>query len=190
VKKHNKLEMLVDGEIQRVSQEAIWVEFTKAWKKAKDFTQYIKFITEFEMWNEVFPGISINIDVKPTTDFYVMLSQLFSKSRKMDLAKFLKEKLKIDDNTAKIVQFLLELRKYEVEDVLKFKSNMKKLHIDNETIREFYRVFDIDGKHHWSFLKFEKSVDPTNIIKLGFKGKGIGDEIARLEIEKFKDFLN
>jgi len=189
IRKNNKLEMLLDGEIQRVSQEAIWVEFEKAWKKAKDFTQYLKFLTEFDMWEEMFPGITINTDFKITTDFNVMLANLFSKTRKKNLSKFMVEKLKIPSKFADVTQFLLELPKYKEEDILLFLSKLKRFHLDKGTISEFFRVMDIDKKHLWAFLKFNRSVSAQDLMKQGFKGSQLGAEIEKQEIEKFKKLL-
>jgi hypothetical protein len=35
-------------------------------------------------------------------------------------------------------------------------------------------------------LKYKPSVSAEDLMKQGFKGKALGDEIKRLEIEKFK----
>ena len=193
IKKNNKLELVVDDELQRVSQEAILVEFEKAWKKAKDFTQYLKFITEFEMWNEIFPGVAINTDVKPTTDFVVMLAQLFSKTKKKDLRNFLVEKLKFPDKpgtkTASKVDFLLKVKKMKKDDVIDFYKGFKRLHMDKGTISEFYRVFGLEDKYFWAFLKFEPIANTKDLIKQGFKGVELGAEIDRVNKEAFEKLL-
>jgi hypothetical protein len=41
-----------------------------------------------------------------------------------------------------------------------------------------------------AFLFFKTSVSGDEIMKKGFKGKALGDEIKRLELENFKQLLN
>jgi poly(A) polymerase len=194
IKSNNKLEMELDGETQRVSQEAIWVEFEKAWNKAKDFKDYINFLTLFDMWNEVFPSVTINTDIKPTKSFNIMLAQLFSNIEVKNIRNFLVNELKFPDKpgskTASIVDFLLRLRNFTKDDVFVFEKEMKRLPIVDKDIIEFYNIFNLKQKHFKAFLKYKPVADTKELIKKGFKGKELGEEINRINKEAFLKILN
>jgi hypothetical protein len=40
------------------------------------------------------------------------------------------------------------------------------------------------------FIDYVPSVSAEDLMNKGFKGKALGDEIKRLEIEKFKKFIS
>jgi tRNA nucleotidyltransferase/poly(A) polymerase len=79
IKKRNKLTTIdIDtGEIKRISQERIWDEFTKAFKQSKDFTFYLNLLTEYNMWEEMFPNSIINTDFTQSENLIVILGKLF-----------------------------------------------------------------------------------------------------------------
>jgi hypothetical protein len=66
-----------------------------------------------------------------------------------------------------------------------YKSKVR-CHITDEEILDWLNVRQIDSPIFRKFLKYKPSVSAEDLMKQGFKGKALGDEIKRLEIEKFK----
>ena len=61
--------------------------------------------------------------------------------------------------------------------------------INNETILEWYKVNKIHDNIFNKFIEYKPSVSAQLLMDKGFKGSNLGNEIKRLEIEKFKEML-
>ncbi len=61
--------------------------------------------------------------------------------------------------------------------------------ITDQTILEWLKVQSIDGDTLIKFVEYRPSVSAQELMSQGFKGKELGDEIKRLEVEKFKSML-
>ena len=54
---------------------------------------------------------------------------------------------------------------------------------------EWLKVETIDTNELIKFVEYKPSVSAQELMSQGFKGKELGDEIKRLEVEKFKQML-
>ena len=61
--------------------------------------------------------------------------------------------------------------------------------ISDENIFEWLRVQDLSDEMFDVFMDFKPKVDSQELMSKGFKGKQLGDEIKRLEVEQFKSML-
>lgn len=179
-----------------VSQERIIEEFKKMYEHAisnnsiKMFVYYLKLLEELNMWQQMFPDLTvIKIDENKftTLNYNVILSTLFLNND--DLYNKLK-KLKFNNITASKVQFLKNYFERinddnNIYDLMKQKNNLQ---IKDEILIDFSEIHNLDIKRTNKFIKFCNSerVKGDNIKELGFKGKEIGDEIRRREIQQFK----
>ena len=172
-----------------VSQERIWDELKKSWKQAKDYRYYLNFFTKFDMWEEVFPGANINTDLVDSKDFIVVIANLFKNESTLGLADKLAQEYKIELETATKVTFLISLLSFKVEDVFDIYKKRQQCAITDSTILEWLKVESIDTDTLIKFVEYRPSVSSQELMSQGFKGKALGDEIKRLEIEKFKQML-
>jgi tRNA nucleotidyltransferase/poly(A) polymerase len=177
------------GEMKRISQERVWEEMKKAWKQAKDYRYYLNFFTKFDMWEEVFPGANINTNLVDSKDFVVVIANLFKNESIVGLADRLAQDYKIELETATKVTFLISLLSFKVEDVFDIYKKRQQCAITDATILEWLKVEGIDTDTLVKFVEYRPSVSAQELMSQGFKGKALGDEIKRLEVEKFKSML-
>lgn len=177
------------GEMKRISQERVWEEMKKAWKQAKDYRYYLNFFTKFDMWEEVFPGANINTDLVDSKDFVVVIANLFKNESPVGLADKLAQEYKIELETATKVTFLISLLSFKVEDVFDIYKKRQQCAISDATILEWLKLEGIDTNELIKFVEYKPSVSAQELMSQGFKGKELGIEIKRLEVEKFKSML-
>jgi tRNA nucleotidyltransferase/poly(A) polymerase len=191
IEKRNQLENIdpESGEMKRISQERVIEEMKKAWKQAKDYNHYLSFFTKFDMWNQVFPGVEINTDLVDTKDFVVVFTNLFKNVDTNRLETKLVQEFRIELDIAKKIVFLLELSKMKVEDVLDIFRKRQQCAITDATILEWLRVSNNQNDMLVKFVEYKPTTSSQELMDQGFKGKALGEEIKRLEIEKFKEIL-
>ena len=177
------------GEMKRISQERVWEEMKKAWKQAKDYRYYLSFFTKFDMWDEVFPGANINTNLVDSKDFVVVIANLFKNESTLGLADKLAQEYKIELETATKVTFLISLLYFKVEDVFDIYKKRQQCAITDATILEWLKVQGIDTDTLIKFVEYKPSVSAQELMSQGFKGKELGIEIKRLEVERFRSML-
>ena len=191
IAKRNQLENIEpeSGEMKRISQERIWEEMKKAWKQAKDYRNYLAFFSKFDMWEQVFPGVEINTDLVNSKDFVVVFTNLFKNADTNRLETKLVQEFRIEIENVKKIVFLLELSKMNVEDVLDIFRKRQQCAITDATILEWLRVSDNQNDMLVKFIDYKPTTSSQELMSQGFKGKELGEEIKRLEIDKFKQML-
>jgi len=177
------------GEMKRISQERVWEEMKKAFKQAKNYNYYLNFFTKFQMWDEVFPGSDINTELVDSKDFIVVIANLFKNESTLGLADKLAQEYKIELELATKVTLLISLLNFKVEDVFDIYKKKQQCAITDATILEWLKVETIDTNELVKFVEYKPSVSAQELMSQGFKGKSLGDEIKRLEIEKFKQMI-
>lgn len=176
------------GIIKRISQERIWEEFFKAFKQVKDFRDYLNFFTEFNMWEEAFPDSKVNTNLIDSKSLIIHLANIFRNEDMKTFERKAVQSWKFPQDIIKKVKFLIQLLDFDVEKVMDFYKDKKRYHLEEHVIREWIKLNNL-GNEVEKFLEFKPSVDAQELMKMGFKGKELGNEIERLEIEKFKNLL-
>ena len=187
IKKDNRLKGI--GPKDDVSQERIWEEFKKAWKQAKNFNDYLKFFTEFDMWEQVFPVSKINTELVDSKDFVVVMTNLFKNESVNGLEERLIQSYKIESDFAKKIVFLLKFTLLKVDDVFDMYKSKLQCGISDSTILEWLDVNSINDPVKIKFIEFRPSVSSKELMDRGVTGRELGLEIKRLEIENFKKLL-
>ena len=172
-----------------VSQERIIEEMKKAWKQARDYRNYLNFFTNFYMWSEVFPGSDINTELVDSKDFIVVIANLFKNESTLGLERKLIQEYKIEHETATKVVFLVSLLSFKTEDVFDIYKKRQQCAITDQTILEWLKVQSLDTNELIKFVEYRPSISAQELIDRGMKGKELGIEIKRLEVEKFKQML-
>ena len=177
------------GDMKRISQERVWEEIKKAWKQAKDYRNYLNFFTKFDMWSEVFPGSEINTELVDSKDFVVVIANLFKLESPEGLEKRLVQDYKIESETATKIVFLLRLLQLTPELAFDMYKSKLQCHIEDKTILEWFRALGINDPIKIKFTEYKPTTSAQDLMANGFKGKALGDEMKRLEIENFKSML-
>jgi tRNA nucleotidyltransferase/poly(A) polymerase len=172
-----------------VSQERIWEEFKKAYNQAIDFNDYLNFFTEFNMWEQVFPGSKINTKLVDSEDFLVVMANLFKNEPTNMLETKLVQTYKIELYTAKKVVFLLNLLSLQLEGIFDMYNKKTQCSISDSTILEWLKVNSIDEPMFTKFVEYRPSVSSKELMDKGITGRELGLKIREMEINIFKKLL-
>jgi tRNA nucleotidyltransferase/poly(A) polymerase len=177
------------GQMKRISTERIWEEMKKAYKQAKSYKHYLEFFNEFDMWDEVFPGSKINTEIVDCEEFTSYITNLFKFEDTSNLENRMVLEYKIESDIASKVVFLIDLLKLSPDNVFDLYKKKIRCHVSNYQIIDWLDTCGIHARIFIRFIDYIPSVSAEDLMSQGFKGKALGDEIKRLEIEKFKQML-
>jgi len=177
------------SKIDDVSQERIWEEMKKAFSQVKSFKKYLDTFTEFNMWNEVFPGSNINEEVIECDELSSYMANLFRFEDRLNLEKKMVIDYKIESRIVNKVIFLLDFLKITIDDVTDLYKKKIRCHITTSEIIDWLDLNGVTNLISIRFIDYLPTVSSEELISKGFKGKSLGDEIKRLEIENFKNQL-
>ena len=175
--------------LETLSRERIWDEIKKSFSQSKDFNEYLKYILDFKLSQYIFPGVKINTKQVLSKNFIILIANLFLDNSTDKLEVKLVQDFKIDSDTAKKVVFLLELLNLTPEIVLDTYRKKTYCSIDDVTILEWLEVTGNETPQLIKFVDYRPTVISQELMERGFKGKELGLEIKRLEIEKFQSML-
>ena len=192
IKQRNQLENIDPdtGKMKRISAERIFEEMKKAFKQAKSFKQYLEFFNEFDMWGEVFPGSKINTDIEESDKLTSYIANLFKFEDTQKLENKMILQYKIEGDIASKVVFLIDLLKLSPENAFDLYKKKVRCHCTSAQIIDWLDTCGIHSKIFIRFIDYVPSVSAEDLMAKGFKGKELGDEIKRLEIENFKKFIS
>jgi tRNA nucleotidyltransferase/poly(A) polymerase len=189
IKKDNRLKGISTKE--DVSQERIIDELQKSYSQAQSYVNYLNLLTEYNMWEQIFTGAKINTKVVSAQNYITYVANLFKNEDASKLEKKLVEDLKFDSNSAMKIVFLIKLLDLKPENVLELYNLKNRSKSDDALIIDWLTVNQQnDEKLFTKFLNFKPTVDAQEIIKMGLKGKQIGDKIRELEASNFLKKLN
>ena len=172
-----------------VSPERIWDEFKKSYVQSKDFTIYLNLLDEYNMWDQMFPGLKINRDIKKCSCIELYMANLFKENDPTKLLNTMIYDFKMETDISRKISFLIGLLRFDVNNVIDLYKKKIIAQVDDSLIKEWYKLNDIDDKIFYSFLKYKPSVSAEELMNQGLKGPELGREIKRLEIEKFKQMI-
>ena len=171
------------NEEKRISSERIWSEFTKAYKQSKDFNFFLNLLTEYDMWEEIFPNSNINKNLIQSKNLIIILTNLFSKEDTFTLEKKLIQDYKIETEIAKQIVFLIKLKDFDINLVYDYFKEKLQSKTKDETILEFGQIFN--NENIIKFSDYLPIVNIDDLIKKGFKKGDLGREIRRIETNNF-----
>ena len=191
IKQRNQLENIDPdtGEMKRISAERIFEEMKKSFKQAKSYKQYLEFFSEYDMWKEVFPGSKINTDIEEAHELTSYIANLFKLEDTQKLENKMILDYKIEGDIASKVVFLIDLLKLNPENAFDLYKKKVRCQCTSAQIIDWLDTCEIHSKIFIRFIDYVPSVSAEDLMAKGFKGKELGDEIKRLEIEKFKQML-
>ena len=138
------------------------------------------------MWSEVFPNSTINTELVDSKDFVVVIANLFKLESPDGLEKKLVQEYRIESEVSTKIVFLLRLLKLTPELAFDMYKSKLQCHIEDSTILEWFRVLGVVDPVKIKFVEYKPITSAEELMKQGFKGKALGDEIKRIELERFK----
>ena len=181
-----------DSSLEGISKERIRDEFIKGLKTSKSAKYFLGLVDKYNMWGEIFPGLTINKKYIDDKDAIINLATLLKDNDISNLRGIL-NKLAYSNDEIKNIQFLVSLNDFEADDIYKYKKDQRGITLTDKQILDYAKHNGLDGKLIDALLKFNLSVKGGEAMQrygLTAKDKSkIGQAIKDLESEKFKELL-
>ena len=178
--------ILTDNSLEGVSPERIRDEFKKSIESAKKVKDYLKMVSEFNLWSVMFPTLQVNEAFVESSLWLVQLAMLFGDNEREQIKKEMNKMTFTSDETDSVL-FLKSLMSFKAEDVFDLYKERDRAGIDKNNIIVFAKINRLDLKLVRAFLKYKPTTDGNEVMKkYGVKGPQIGEKIKELEAEKFK----
>ena len=177
--------ILTDNTLEGISSERIRDEFKKSVTTAKSAKVYLEMVSEFKLWNIMFPSILISTRFVNTSNWLVQLTQLFMANETETLKKEM-NKASFSNDEISGVAFLKSLMSFDPSNVFNLHKQFTNSGVDKKVILEFTKINKLDSKMIKAFLKYKPSTNGKDVMKeFGLKGSAISDKINQIEAEKF-----
>ena len=177
-----------------ISKERIWGisgentgEIFKAFNQAKNFSDYIRLLLEYNIFEEILPKLKINSLVSDSKSLVIYLTNLLKENSSKILLNELIQVNKFETDLARPIVFLIDLLKLDLVNVFELYKKKIVSKLDENTILEW---LSINGKEnepiYKAFMKYKPSVNSQELMDMGYKGAELGKKIKELELENFK----
>ena len=178
--------ILTDNSLEGVSPERIRDEFKKSIESAKKVKDYLKMVSEFNLWSVMFPTLQVNEAFVESSLWLVQLAMLFGDNERDQIKKEM-NKMTFTSDEVDSVLFLKSLMSFKAEDVFDLYKEHERAGIDKNNIIVFAKINRLDLKLVRAFLKYKPTTNGNEVMKkYGVKGPQIGEKIKELEAEMFK----
>jgi tRNA nucleotidyltransferase/poly(A) polymerase len=172
--------------INSITRERIWDEIKKAYSKLENFPKYLQYLVDLNLIEHIFYDSKINTDFLNSQDFLIVLSGIFRDENTNNLIRKLVDNYKIEYKIANKIVFLINLLKLSPNNVSDLYQIRKKSLVEDETIIEWFKAMGITDRNITKFIDYKPSTNAESLTKSGFRGRELGDEIRRIEKEKFE----
>ena len=177
--------ILTDNTLEGISSERIRDEFKKSVTTAKSAKVYLEMVSEFKLWNIMFPSILISTRFVNTSNWLVQLTQLFMANETETLKKEM-NKASFSNDEISGVAFLKSLMSFDPSNVFNLHKQFTNSGVDKNDIIIFTKINKLDSKMIKAFLKYKPSTKGGDVMKeFGVKGQDIALKINQIEAEKF-----
>lgn len=175
--------------LSTLTRERIWEEIKKSYSQVKYFPDYLTLLFELDIAQYIFPKMKLNLDIIECKNLVVYLANLLKDNDIQTLEKKMIFDLKIESGVSSKVCHLIRLFDLSPTNAFSFYKDRVRCHVDNTTIEDWSRINGLDKNLFSAFINYKPTVSSEDLMNKGFKGKDLGEEIKRLEIEKFSSLL-
>jgi hypothetical protein len=181
--------------VGKIAKERIWNdsngEFMKSFKQAKDFQQYLDFLTEFKLWDQILPGLKITPKITFKDDIVLVLAQI-TKDNDVKKIRSSMNKSKIASDHINKICFLHEVLNVNMNNAYKMFKSKERYKVDNDIIKRWFDINNIKNMQHHDIYKFiyYKPITTAKMVmdQYGIKpGPELGKKIQELEIKNYKE---
>jgi tRNA nucleotidyltransferase (CCA-adding enzyme) len=183
--------------IDDVSQERIIEEIYKMYdyaKKRNDYVilnNYFKMLIKYDILQFIFKKLILNYAIiNNSLDLTVILTSILCNNNTSNLLDYLIQEIKLSHEVSNEIVFLIKLQNLTFENFYELKKLENRINISSSTILEYFQKSNQLKNIIHKFINFKFTISGNELIDKGFKGREIGDEMKRIEIKKFKNFVN
>ena len=178
---------VMNSSIDGISKERVIAEMNKAYKNSISFVHYLRLISEFNLWKQIFKGFEVNsedIVEQPCLELY--LANLLRYNDPIKLIK-LKTAFKFSSSITETIVFLIKLQDFKPKNILEIYKEMKRIRIDKSLIKNWLKILktEFSKKCCITLLNYEPTVTSKELIDEGFTGRELGLEMKKREASKF-----
>jgi tRNA nucleotidyltransferase/poly(A) polymerase len=177
-----------DASLEGISGERIKDEFIKGIKSAKNVSFFLSLIDRYNLFDWIFPKLNINKNFKNLTDDYIItISTLLKLNNPKNIGNKLNE-LRYTIDEIRNIQFLLSFLNISIDTAVALKKMQKNITLNDEQIKKFGQINNLDKKLVDAFIDFELSVNSQEVMdKFNLKpSQELGNKITSLETDNFK----
>jgi tRNA nucleotidyltransferase (CCA-adding enzyme) len=181
-----------DSSLEGISGERIKDEFIKGIKSAKKVSLFLELINKYNLFKWVFPNLTLNKTFNNLTDDYILtIASILKFNDPKTIGKKLNE-LRYTIEEIKNIQFLISLLRLDIDTAIPLKRMQKNITLNDNQIKKFGSINNIDKKMLDVFIDFELSINSEDVMdEFNLKpSKELGDKINALEKDKFVEMLN
>jgi tRNA nucleotidyltransferase/poly(A) polymerase len=180
-----------------VSRERIFAEFIKVKDKSKEnndpaiVTRFIDLLIDYNILSQIFPVLVTTKSISPTGYLTVALAETLRNNIPNDEFKKTLIDAKIPGNYVEIIAFLIKILRDGVrqDNVYEIYREMSSKNIRKDILAEWIRVMGISDDMVIGLLKYQPTTTGHEVMKDGFKGGQIGEEIKRREGIKYINMI-
>ena len=177
--------ILTDNSLEGISPERIRDEFKKSVTTAKSAKKYLEMVSEFKLWNIMFPTLPISEKFIDTNNWLIQLTHLFI-ANDTDVLKKEMNKATFSNDEISGVVFLKNLMTFDPANVFDTHKQFNNSGLDKKVILEFVKINRLDAKMIKAFFKYKPSTNGKDVMKeFGVKGPDVALKIKQIEAEKF-----
>lgn len=184
-------------QLKIIVRNRIWDEFYKAFGQVKDFTLYLKYIDQFDIWEHVFPGMKINHNIVKCSSLELYIANLFKDEEVTDFVRFQNKIVQtcfIPRDISHVVTFLIWFQSFNIDKLGEFYSKRNGYKdsnnpITDDCLTEWIKIAGLSDKMFAEFVTYKQTTSAQELMKKGFLKNALGAEIKRLEIENFKKLI-
>jgi tRNA nucleotidyltransferase/poly(A) polymerase len=177
--------ILTDNTLEGISSERIRDEFKKSVTTAKSAKVYLEMVSEFKLWNIMFPSLPISEKFIDTNNWLIQLTHLFM-ANDADVLKKEMNKAAFSNDEISGVVFLKALMSFDPAVVFDLHKQFSNSGVDKKVILEFTKINRLDSKMIKAFLKYKPTTKGGDVMKeFGVKGPDVALKIKQIEAEKF-----
>jgi len=178
--------ILTDNSLEGVSPERIRDEFKKSIESAKKPVDYLNMVSQFGLWDIMFPNLVISTNFVNTNTWPIQLTHLFDMNSN-DMIKKEMNRMTFTSDEVNAVVFLKNLRDLKPENVFDLYKQWVTTKVDKDVITQFAKINRLDLKQIKAFLKYKPTTDGNWVMReFGVKGPQIAQKIKEIEAEKYK----
>ena len=180
--------------LSNITKERIWSisgdntgEIFKAFKQAKNFSDYIRLLLEYNIFEEILPKLKINSLVSDSEFLVIYLANLLKENSSKNLLNELIQVNKFETDLARPIVFLIELLNLDIVNVFDLYKKKIVSKLEDKIILEWLVLNNKENNPIYkAFIKYKPSVNSQDLINLGYSGLELGKKIKELELENFK----
>jgi tRNA nucleotidyltransferase/poly(A) polymerase len=183
-----------DNSLREVSAERVVEELKAGVKKARSVRNYFELLEKYDYFPLIFPGLEVDTSrLTESRNFVVIIAILLSNpDADVDAIKKVLMDAKYTYEEATHIVYLISLMAFSPDNAYAYRRKLDQMSLGNETIQEYAKAMSSQVRLPWIETLLDYSITTTGdgLKASGLTGKEIGDEIKRVEAEKFRALLS